>query len=74
MEINKILKYIIIILLILFLILSSIYKFDSCNKCSFEIDNKTLNTNEFMDLYGDKCLSSQDSLKPFLPFQEKQNE
>ena len=49
-------KIIIILLLLLLLINISIYKLDNCNKCKFKINNKELKTNQFMQLYFDKCL------------------
>jgi len=57
MELNKILKCIIIVLLILLAILSITYKFGNCDNCKFEIEDKVYNTGEFMLLYSDKCLN-----------------
>ena len=56
-KINRVLKYLITIGLIVLVILSIVYKYDSCNKCSFKIENKKIGTNEFLQLYKNKCLT-----------------
>jgi hypothetical protein len=55
-KLNKILRYLILIGLIFLVILSLIYKYDSCNKCSFKVNDKKLDTREFMQLYYKKCM------------------
>lgn len=59
LELNKILKYIIIVLLILLAILSVTYKFDSCSHCNFEVNNTNYNIDTFMILYSNKCLDKE---------------
>jgi hypothetical protein len=63
MSLNKILRYVIIVLLILLAILSITYKFDNCNLCSFEINNTKYNAMEFMGLYSNKCLMPESRFK-----------
>jgi len=71
MELNKILKYIILVLLILLAILSITYKFDSCDHCKFEVNNTDYNIDNFMILYSNKCLTEEpidySELKPYVP-------
>jgi len=55
-KINIILKWGIVIGLIALAILSLIYKYDSCNKCSFEYNGLKLNAKEFMKIYYHECL------------------
>jgi len=58
-SINKLLKILIIILFIALAFNTVFFKFDNCNKCSFEIDRKVYNAREFMFLVDDKCLNKQ---------------
>lgn len=61
------LKIIIIILMILFLVLSSVYKYSDCAKCKFKIENKTLDYYNFFDYYSDKCFSESEVFNLSLP-------
>jgi len=54
-KINIILKWGIVIGLIALALLSSVYKYDHCNKCSFEYNGSTLDIIEFMQTYAEKC-------------------
>ena len=62
MNINNFLRYTIIVLLILLAILSVTLKYDNCNKCSFEINNKTYDSSGFINLYIEKCLKPEPNL------------
>jgi len=53
-----ILKIIILVLLISFLVLSSVYKYSDCNKCTFEIKNISLNYNQFYNHYANSCFNN----------------
>lgn len=55
-KINKILTWLIILALIVFLIFFNIYKTDPCHNCSFEINGNSLNIKQFFDLFSSKCL------------------
>jgi len=55
-KINKILKWILIVGMILFVFLILKYGLNDCVKCSFEYEGKTLNYAEVWELYMDKCL------------------
>ncbi len=54
-KINKSLRIIIIILLITLAVLSVYYKFDNCNKCSFDYEGEKLSPRDFMDVYNQEC-------------------
>lgn len=56
MEINRILKYIILVLLILLAILTITYKFDDCSHCSFKINDSDYSANSMAILYYNKCI------------------
>ena len=60
-KINIWLKYIIILLLISLAILSVYFKYDNCNQCKFNLDNKNINAKEFMNIYSKNCLNSSNS-------------
>ena len=51
------LKILIIILLVSFLLLSTIFKYSDCNKCSFEINKEKLNYAEFYSVYVNSCFN-----------------
>jgi len=62
------LKIIILILLVSFLLLSSIFKYSDCSKCSFEIKNEKLNYAQFFSVYANSCfnitISNNSTWKP----------
>ncbi len=55
-KINKLLKWVIVILLILVAILSVMYKYDDCSVCELEYETKGYTPKEFMSIYAEKCL------------------
>lgn len=63
-EINRILKWAIVILLILVGITSLFYKYDNCSKCEFDLDGKNVVAGKFMEAYAEKCLISS-PLEPY---------
>jgi len=70
MELNRILKYIILVLLILLAILSVTYKFDDCSLCSFEINNTKYSANDLSILYYNKCIfKEQVDYSQLIPFE-----
>lgn len=68
MELNRILKYVIISLLILLAILTVTYKFDDCSHCSFKINDSDYSAQSMANLYYNKCIYeepiSYSQLKP----------
>jgi len=60
-KLDRLLGYLIAILLITVAVLAVVYKFDSCNKCGFEVDGKKLTGAEFMNQYAQKCLKKNQS-------------
>jgi len=75
-KLNKISKYVILILLITLAILSYIYKYDNCSKCKFEINNTKYSAHSFLKLYFKNCIENQnqsmnDSLLSPSLFQEQ---
>ena len=52
---NKILRVVIVILLILLAGASVYYKYDNCSLCKYEYKNETMNAKEFMQVYNDRC-------------------
>ena len=75
-KINKKLRIIIIILLLVTAWSVIKFKFGDCDKCSFDIKDKTYSKQGFLDLYFDKCFMKQSNfnfpLKFDLPSQEQQ--
>jgi hypothetical protein len=57
MEIEKILNIFILISLLVLFIFINLYKIDPCSSCKFEINNKTINIQDFWKLFEDKCLT-----------------
>ena len=55
-RLNRVMKYMIITLLIFLMVFSVYFKFDSCNKCSFKVNDKKVSTPEFLQIYNTKCL------------------
>lgn len=51
------LKIVIIILAILLLVLIRMYGFGDCDKLRFEVNNKSLNAGDFMEVYSNSCLN-----------------
>jgi len=59
-KLNRILKIAIAIGLIILAAESIYFKYDNCAVCKFNYENKNLNAIEFMKIYSDKCLKSND--------------
>jgi hypothetical protein len=67
---NRILKYVILVLLILLAILSVTYKFDDCSLCSFKINNTKYSANDLSILYYNKCIfKEQVDYSQLIPFE-----
>jgi len=56
------LRLIILTLLIAFLIIFNITSKTNCESCSFNIEGKEYNSEEFFNLYADRCLLKQSVL------------
>lgn len=63
MEVARILKYAILVLLILLAILSVTYKFDDCSLCSFEINKTKYSAQGMANIYYNKCI--YEKIKPY---------
>jgi hypothetical protein len=55
-EINKLLRWIILLLSIFLLVCVLTYKLDNCDKCSFNYNGTTITPNQFMKVYSQNCL------------------
>lgn len=55
-ELNKVLRWVIIILLISVAVISVYYKYDNCSTCKFEYEGEEINAAEFMVIYDAECL------------------
>ena len=59
-KLNRITKIIILLSLMILLFLSLTSKFDDCSKCSFKIENKNYEANQFFRMYADDCLRDKE--------------
>lgn len=64
-KINNVLRIIIITLLLITAWSVTHFKFGDCDKCSFNIKDKTYSKQGFLDLYFDKCFTKAKNL--FIP-------
>ena len=60
--INKKLKYLILILLIVVALESVFFKYDNCSVCKFKLKEKTINSKDFLELYSSICLVKNKSV------------
>lgn len=56
--IDKIMKVLILLCLIVLFVELSYFKLDNCDKCELKIDNKNYVTSDFLKIYSDKCFKS----------------
>jgi hypothetical protein len=59
------LKFLFLILLIIFLSLFIILPKTDCQSCKFEIENKSYNGDRFFEYYMDKCISIEEQAIEF---------
>jgi len=60
-KINKALKLITLVALILLAILVLTYRFEHCDKCKFNYEGKTIGTKDLIELYVDKCFVKKEA-------------
>ena len=71
-KLNRIFRYIIIIGLIVLAILAFTMKYSHCDKCSFSLADKKINSEEFMTLYYGDCINPRPVVNmPYFPVPTK---
>ena len=58
-SLNKILRIIVMICLIIIALESIYFKFGHCDKCDFKVNNESYTASEFVKLYADKCFNTE---------------
>lgn len=59
MILDKILTFILFILLIVLLININISKLDNCSDCKFDVEGKKITYSKLIDLYSDLCIDEK---------------
>lgn len=54
-KLNKYLRVVLIILLISIAVVSIYYKYNDCSVCKFDYEEETINAAKFMNLYSERC-------------------